>query len=493
MGSSIRKYGLFIDGKERESVSGKNYIRENPATEEPFAEIAEAQKEDVDKAVKAAKRAFEKWSHVPAKERAKFIYRIAELLEERKEEIALTNTLETGKPIRESRLVEVGGSVRTLEYYAGAANKLKGESMSISDDQLTITLREPVGVAAHVIPWNFPLLLSIWKIGPALAAGCTIVLKPATDTPCGILEFARTTAEAGLPEGVFNVVPGKGSVAGQALVEHPDISKIAFTGSTEIGRGVMNTASQHIKRVSLELGGKAPCIVFDDAEIEEAVEANLRGGFFNQGENCTAVTRLLLHEDIYDEFLSSYIDRVKKIRIGDPTEEKTEMGSLVSHAQFETVKSYFEKGIEEGATALYGGGRPKGKKFSKGYFFQPTVLADVKPSATVACEEIFGPIVAVMPFKTEEEAIRISNDTIYGLAGGIWTQNIKRALKMAKAVKAGYLWVNTYGGIVPETPYGGFKQSGIGKELGTEGLDMYLETKAVNIYFGDKIPRWYKG
>jgi acyl-CoA reductase-like NAD-dependent aldehyde dehydrogenase len=491
MDGKLRKYGLFIGGKEVDAISGKTYIRENPATEEPLAEIAEAQKEDIDKAVKAAKIGFEKWSHVPPRERAKFISRLAEGLEKHKEQIALVNTLETGKPIRESRLVEVGNSVRTLEYYAGAANKLNGESISVSDDQLTITLKEPVGVAAHIIPWNFPLLLSFWKIGAALAAGCTVVLKPATDTPCGILEFARITSEAGLPEGVFNVIPGKGSVAGQALIEHPDISKIAFTGSTEIGKGVMNTASRHIKRVSLELGGKAPCIVFDDAEIEEAVEANLRGGFFNQGENCTAVTRLLLHEDIYDKFLLSYIDRVRRIRIGDPTKDETEMGSLVSKAQFNSVKSYFERGIEEGAKVLCGGGRPEG--FPKGYFFEPTVLADVKPDATVACDEIFGPIVAVIPFKTEEEAIQISNNTIYGLAGGIWTQNLKRAIKVAKAVKAGYLWINTYGGIIPETPYGGFKQSGIGKELGTEGLDMYLETKAVNIYLGDKIPRWYKG
>ena len=491
MATTLRKYGLFINGKEVDSVSGKTFIRENPATEEPLAEIAEAQKEDVEKAVKAAKHAFGKWSHVPPRERAKFISSLAEALDQHKEQIAMTNTLETGKPIRESRLVEVGNSVRTLEYYAGAASKLNGESMVVSDDQLTITLKEPVGVAAHIIPWNFPLLLSFWKIGAALAAGCTIVLKPATDTSCGIMEFARITAEVGLPEGVFNVIPGKGSVAGQALIEHPDISKIAFTGSTEVGKGVMHTASQRIKRVSLELGGKAPCIVFNDAEIEEAVEANLRGGFFNQGENCTAVTRLLLHEDIYDNFLSQYIERVKKIRMGDPTEEETEMGSLVSRAQFESVKSYFEKGVEEGAKVLVGGGRPK--RFSKGYFFEPTVLADVKPSATVACDEIFGPIVAVMPFKTEEEAIEIANDTIYGLAGGIWTQNLKRALRMARAVKAGYLWVNTYGGIIPETPYGGFKQSGIGKELGTEGLDMYLETKAVNIFIGDKMPRWYRG
>ncbi|MGQ0793856.1 MAG: aldehyde dehydrogenase family protein [Deltaproteobacteria bacterium] len=491
MAHPLRQYGLFIDGKERPSLSGRTFVRENPATEEPFAEIAEAQPQDVNNAVAAAKTAFERWSRVPARERGKFILRLAELLDRNKDQIGLTNTLETGKPIRESRIVEIGSSVRTLEYYSGIATRLNGETMSISDDQLSITLREPIGVAAQIIPWNFPLLLSFWKIGAALAAGCTIVLKPATDTSCGILEFAKLTQEAGLPDGVFNVIPGRGSVAGQSLIEHPDVAKIAFTGSTEIGKGVMKTAANSIKRVSLELGGKAPCIIFDDADIEEAVEANLRGGFFNQGENCTAVTRLLLHEKIYDKFLSSYIERVAKIRIGDPQKEETEMGSVVSKSQYESVKWYFNKGLEEGATALYGGGRPA--NCPKGYFFEPTVLADVKPTSTVAREEIFGPIVAVMPFKTDEEAVRLANDTVYGLAGGIWTQNIKRAVKVAKAVKAGYLWVNTYGGIIPETPYGGFKESGIGKELGTEGVDMYLETKAVNIYVGDKIPRWYKG
>lgn len=491
MSNKLRKYGLFINGKETDSVSGKTYIRENPATEEPFAEIAEAQKEDIDKAVKAAQSAFDKWSKTPVYERGRLIRKIAELLEKHGEGIALTNTLETGKPIRESRLVEVGGSVRTLEYYSGAGSGLNGESISVSEKQLTVTLREPVGVAAQIIPWNFPLLLSFWKIAPALVAGCTIVLKPAEYTAGAIIEAARLFTEAGLPDGVFNVVPGEGEIAGQSLVEHPGVAKIAFTGSTEVGKIVMNTASRTIKRVSLELGGKAPCIVFDDADIENTIEATLRGGFFNQGENCTAVTRLLLHEDIYDKFLPPFIDRVKKIRIGDPTEDDTELGSVISKEHFERVESYFRKGVKEGGQVLHGGGRPK--EFKKGYFFEPTVLADVERDSTIACEEIFGPIVAVIPFRSEEEAVSIANDTIYGLAGGIWTQDIKRALRVAKAVKAGYLWVNTYGGIVPETPYGGFKQSGIGKELGSAGLDMYLETKAVNIFIGDKIPEWYKG
>ena len=489
--TEIRKYGLFINGRETDSVSGKTYVRENPATEEPFAEIAEAQKEDVNAAVEAAGKAFEKWSKTPVSERVKLVHRIADILDKNKEQIALTNTLETGKPIRESRIVEIGGAVKTLEYYSGAATRLNGESISVSENQLTVTLKEPLGVVAQIIPWNFPLLLSLWKIAPALVAGCTIVLKPAEYTPCGILEVARLCSEAGLPDGVLNVVPGMGEVAGQSLVEHPDVAKVAFTGSTEVGKIVMRTASQTIKRVSLELGGKAPCIVFEDAEIENTIEAALRGGFFNQGENCTAITRLLLHENIYDKFLPPFIDRVKKIRQGDPRREDTELGSLISKEHFDKVTSYFEKGINEGGQALHGGGRPK--ELKKGYFFEPTVLADVEPDSTVACEEIFGPIVAVIPFKTEEEAVRIANDSVYGLAGGIWSRDIKKALRVAKAVRAGYLWVNTYGGIVPETPYGGFKQSGVGKELGTEGLDMYLETKTVNIFIGDKIPAWYKG
>lgn len=491
MATRIRKYGLFINGKEVNAKGGKTYIRENPATEEPFAEIAEAQKSDIDKAVKAASRAFEKWSKVPVSERVKYVHKIAEILEKNREKIALTNTLETGKPIRESRLVELGGAIKTLQYYAGISNQLNGESISVSDAQLTVTIREPIGVVGQIIPWNFPLLLSFWKIAPALVAGCTIVLKPAEHTPCGILEVAKLCTKAGLPDGVLNIVPGDGEVAGQALVEHPGVAKVAFTGSTQVGKIVMKTAADTIKRVSLELGGKAPCIVFEDAEIDNTIEATLRGGFFNQGENCTAVTRLLLHENIYDKFLSKFIKRVKKIRIGDPLRDDTELGSVISREHFDSVKSYFQKGKNEGGKVLSGGKRPR--KFKKGYFFEPTVIADVDPKATIACEEIFGPIVAVIPFKTEAEAVKIANDTVYGLAGGIWTQDIKRALRVAKNIKAGYLWVNTYGGIIPETPYGGLKQSGIGKELGKDGLNMYLESKTVNIFIGDKIPAFYKG
>lgn len=491
MSEKLLKCNLFIDGREEKPLSGKYFTRENPATEIPFAEIAEADKNDVDKAVKSAKKAFEKWSKVPATERAKFALKIADKLADNQNNLALLNTLETGKPIRESSLVEIGGSIKTLEYYAGAHNKLNGETIQINENQLSMTIKEPVGVAAQIIPWNFPLLLSFWKIAPALVAGCTIVLKPAELTSYTIFEIAKLCSEAGLPEGVFNVVTGEGRITGQALIEHPDINKIAFTGSTEVGKIVMKTAADQIKKVSLELGGKAPCIVFDDADIDNAVEACLRGGFFNQGENCTAVTKLMLHEKIYDKFLESYISKISKIKIGDPTEETTEFGTVISKEHYESVLNYIGKGKSEGAKVLIGGNRPK--EFDKGYFINPTVLENVDPNATVACEEIFGPVVAVIPFKNEEQALEIANNTHYGLAGGVWTKDINRALRVAKSVKAGYFWVNTYGGIIPQTPYGGFKQSGIGKELGSEGIENYLETKCINIYTGDSMPKWYKG
>jgi len=485
------KCDLFIDGKEKPATNGSYSIRENPATEKPLAQVAEGGPEDIDIAVRAARRAFSSWSRLAAPERAKYLLSIAQVLSDNRDKIALINTRETGKPVRESAAVEIGGSIRTLEYYSGAHTRLNGETLQVNENQISLTIREPVGVVAHIIPWNFPLLLSFWKIAPALLAGCTIVLKPAELTSCGIVEVARLCSQAGLPDGVLNVVSGRGSVPGQALTEHPEVSKIAFTGSTEVGKRVMKTAAGEIKRVSLELGGKAPCIVFPDANVEEAVKACLRGGFFNQGENCTAVTRLMLHEKIYDEFLSAYLDRISRIRIGDPEDPETEFGTVISKEHYKNVMDYIEKGVSDGARVIAGGERPEG--FKKGHYISPTVLENVPTDSTLLREEIFGPVVCVMPFKTEKEAVTMANDVQYGLAGGIWTTDINRALRVAKAVKAGYLWVNTYGGIIPETPYGGFKQSGIGKELGAEGIENYLETKCVNIFTGESTGRWYKG
>ena len=489
--ASLRTCNLFINGKVVKPSAGKYFTRENPATERDFARIAESSKRDVDRAVRAARKAFPIWSKVPSSDRAGVLLKIADVLRKNQKNLSLLNTFETGKPIRESGLVEIGGSVRTLEYYSGAHTQLSGETIPVGENQLSMTLKEPVGVVAQIIPWNFPLLLSFWKIAPALVAGCTIVLKPAELTSCTIFEIARLCSKAGLPDGVLNIVPGKGEVAGQALVEHPGIDKVAFTGSTSVGKLVMKTASESVKRVSLELGGKAPCIIFEDANLENAVEACLRGGFFNQGENCTAVTKLMLHRKIYKKFLEQYLKRVRKIKIGDPVKSDTELGAVISKEHFESVLSYIAKGKSEGAKVALGGSRPR--KFKKGYYISPTVLENVDPDATVACEEIFGPVVAVIPFSKEDEAVDIANNTEYGLAGGIWTRDINRALRVAKSVKAGYLWVNTYGGIIPQTPYGGFKQSGIGKELGKEGIENYLETKTVNIYTADSMPRWYKG
>ncbi len=490
MTNNVITCNLFIDGKEIPPSSGKYLLRENPATENIQFKVAEATKEDINIAVQSAKKAFEKWSKLPPLERSTLLRKIADKIRENSEEIARINTLETGKPIRESRIVEVGGSVRTLEYYAGAVALLDGETIPVSESQLSITLKEPVGVVVQIIPWNFPLLLSFWKIAPALLAGCTIVLKPSELTSAGILYVAKLCSQAGLPDGVLNVVTGPGPTTGRFLIEHHDVSKIAFTGSTEVGKTIMKTAASDIKRVSLELGGKASCIIFEDANIDNAVEACLRGSFFNQGENCTAITKLLLHKKIYSHFLENYIKRVERIKIGDPLKEETEMGALISRSHLDKVINYIKKGIEEGGNILTGNSRPD--TMNKGYFLKPTVIEKVSPNTTIACEEIFGPVVAIIPFETEEEAISISNSTEYGLAGGIWTNNINRALRVAKSIQAGYLWINTYGGIIPQTPYGGLKQSGIGKELGPEGLENYLETKTINIFTEKTIGKWYK-
>ena len=485
------KCELFIGGKLVEPAAGSYYERENPATGEVVSVVAEGGGEEVARAVEAAREAFPTWSATPPAERARLVARIADAVEAERERLAVLNTRETGKPYRESYGVELRGVIRTFRYYGGLLPQLSGRTIETSEAMVSITRREPVGVVAQIVPWNFPLLLASWKVAPALLAGCTVVVKPSELTPSATVELARMATAVGVPPGVINVVPGRGEVAGRALVDHPGVAKVAFTGSTEVGREIMARAARDIKRVSLELGGKAPNIVFDDVDIEDCIEANLRGGFFNQGENCTAVTRLLVHRRIYEPFVERFVDRVRAIRLGDPMDEKTEMGALISREHLERVARYCEGAVREGGVLLTGGARPADEGLRRGYFFMPTVIDNVEPSHTIACEEVFGPVVAVMPFDGEEEAVEIANSTVYGLAGGVWSRDIKRALRVAAAVRAGYIWVNTYGGILPETPYGGFKQSGIGKELGEEGLDNYLETKTVNIYLGERVPRWY--
>jgi len=491
MGVTPYKCGLFIGGEVVGSAAGSCYERENPATGEVVSVVAEGGEEDVARAVEAAREAFPAWSATPPAERARLVARIADAVEAERERLAVLNTRETGKPYRESHGVELRGVIRTFRYYGGLLPSLSGRTIQASDVLVSITRREPVGVVGQIVPWNFPLLLASWKIAPALLAGCTVVVKPSELTPSATVELARMAASVGVPPGVINVVPGRGEVAGRALVDHPDVAKVAFTGSTEVGKEIMARAARGLKRVSLELGGKAPNIVFDDVDIDDCIEANLRGGFFNQGENCTAVTRLLVHGRIYEPFVERFVERVRAIRMGDPMDEKTEIGALISRDHLERVSRYCENAVQEGGVILTGGAQPSDEELREGYFFMPTVIDNVKPTHTIACEEVFGPVVAVMPFGAEEEAVEIANSTVYGLAGGVWSRDIKRALRVAAAVRAGYIWVNTYGGILPETPYGGFKQSGMGKELGEEGLDNYLETKTINIYLGERVPRWY--
>ncbi len=486
---SIIKCNPFIDGREIRTRGMKYFARENPATEKPFAEVALCGAAEVDLAVKAASRAFGKWSRTPAAERSKTLLKIAAVLEKNADTLALVNTRETGKPLRESKVVEIGGSVKALEYFAGIAHKTGGETIDVSANQTSFTIREPVGVAAQIVPWNFPVLLAFWKISAALAAGCTVVVKPSEFTSVAITKIAKLCVDkAGLPPGVLNVVTGAGPQTGGELVRHPEVAKIAFTGSTATGKTVMKTAAEDVKRVSLELGGKASCIVFEDADMGQAVETCLRGGFFNQGQNCTAVTKLLLHKNIYRKFMNAYAKKAAKIKVGNPEAPGTEMGTLISREHLAKVRSCVDKAVEQGAQVVCGG-----EKKGKGYFYKPTILAKVKPSNIAARTEIFGPVVAAMEFETEAEAVRIANNTQYGLAGGIWTTDTSRAMRCAREIKAGYLWVNTYGGISAQTPYGGLKQSGFGKELGAEGLESYLETKTVNISLGGEAPKWYRG
>ena len=482
----MRYVHSLINGTLKKTIDSQ--VRENPATLEPLQEVALCSKVDVDKAAVAAKNAFQVWSKTPPLIRSNIMSRIVELIKNNLDKLAIINSEETGKPIRESSIVELGGVIRTFEYYAGAATKILGNTQMINENLLSMTLKEPVGVVGQILPWNFPLLLASWKIAPALAAGCSMVIKPSELTPLGTLEIAKLCEEAGVPKGVINVCPGLGEVAGAAIVENPFINKISFTGSTKVGKQIIKNSSDNLKKVSLELGGKAPNILFEDCDIDSCIEANLRGGFFNQGENCTAVTRLLVHSNIIDEFTEKYLARIKEINQGDPLDLKTEIGSLISKEHIEKVEKYVKDGISEGAELLIGGEKHNNLP---GYFYPPTVLRLQSDENILFKEEVFGPVVAILSFDNEEEAIELANKTHYGLAGGIWTQDISKAIRVAKSIEAGYLWINTYGGIIPETPYGGFKQSGYGKELGLEGLNEYLQIKNISIFTGEEIPKWY--
>ncbi|CAM5493682.1 putative aldehyde dehydrogenase DhaS [Streptomyces afghaniensis 772] [Streptomyces afghaniensis] len=455
-------YGLFIDGEFTEAADGKVFKTVSPSSEEVLAEIAQAGEADVDRAVQAARKAFEKWSALPGSERAKYLFRIARIIQERSRELAVLETLDNGKPIKETRDADLPLVAAHFFYYAGWADKLDHAGFGANP--------RPLGVAGQVIPWNFPLLMLAWKIAPALATGNTVVLKPAETTPLSALFFADICRQAGLPKGVVNILPGYGG-AGAALVAHPDVNKVAFTGSTAVGKEIARTVAGTRKKVTLELGGKGANIVFDDAPVNQAVEGIVNGIFFNQGQVCCAGSRLLVQESIHDELLDSLKRRLSTLRLGDPLDKNTDIGAINSEEQLTRITSLVEQGEAEGAERW----SPACELPESGYWFAPTLFTNVTQAHTVARDEIFGPVLSVLTFRTPDEAVAKANNTPYGLSAGIWTEKGSRILAVANKLRAGVVWSNTFNKFDPTSPFGGYKESGFGREGGRHGLEAYLD------------------
>jgi len=482
---SGRTRNMLIDGKWVEAASGKTLTTYDPATEEPLAEVPAGDKEDVDRAVRAARRAFEggPWRRMTPSERGRAIWKLADLIEQHTEDFAQLETLDNGKPLAVARVADIPLVVDHFRYYAGWATKIEGETIPVSAPGfLNYTLREPVGVIGQIIPWNFPLLMAAWKLGAALACGNTVVLKPAEQTPLSSLRLGELLDEAGIPPGVVNIVTGYGETAGAAIASHPDIDKVAFTGSTEVGRLIMKAAAGNLKRVSLELGGKSPNIVFADADLDEAAVGAASAIYFNHGQCCCAGSRLFIEEKVYDKIVPKLIEYSDKVKMGPGMDTTTEMGPLVSSEQYERVTGFLASGKKQGATVAAGGGRPKG--LDKGYFVRPTVFTDVQADMSVTKEEIFGPVVCAIPFKDPEEVAAAGNDTTYGLAAAVWTKDIQKAHRMAEILKAGTVWINCYNQFDAASPFGGYKQSGFGREMGKAALDLYTQIKSVWVNLG---------
>ena len=473
---------MFINNQFVPAASGKTFPTYNPATGEVMAQVAEGDREDIDRAVKAARKAFENpaWADMPPSQRGRLIWKLADLLEGRLEEFAQLESLDNGKPLAVARVADVPLAVDLFRYMAGWATKIEGNTIPISagtkrTKYLAYTRREPVGVVGQIIPWNFPLLMAAWKLGPALATGCTVVLKPAEQTPLSALLLAELIAEAGFPEGVVNVVPGYGETAGAALAAHPDVDKVAFTGSTEVGKLILQAAAGNLKKVSLELGGKSPNIIFDDADMRATIPGAASAIFFNHGQCCCAGSRLYVEKAMFDQVVEGVANQAKKIKVGPGFEPDTSMGPLVSQEQLNRVCSYLESGFSEGAEAVVGGKKKEGS----GYFVEPTVMVKTNPNMKVVREEIFGPVVVASPFSDIDQIVAEANNSEYGLAAGVWTKDISKAHRVANKLRAGTVWINCYNVFDAALPFGGYKQSGWGREMGHEVLEQYTEVKAV--------------
>ncbi len=473
---------LFIAGEFIDAADGSTFPVENPAKAEKLADVAEAKDADIDRAVEAARAAFESddWQRLSPRGRGQLLFRLAELVDESADELARIQTLENGKTYFESRKVDLPEVSTVLRYYGGWADKVHGEILPVGPGVHAYTRREPLGVVGCIVPWNFPLSLASWKIAPALACGNTVILKPAEDTPLSALKLAELVQEAGFPAGAVNVVSGFGPTAGAALVRHPGVDKIAFTGSVEVGKEIMREAAPTLKRVSLELGGKSPNIIFADADIESATRGAASGIFYGKGEVCAAGSRLFVEESVHDQVVEALAGRAKKLTPGDPFDKSTRLGAIASQRQMERVLGYIDAGRDEGAELVTGGSRVD----RAGYYVEATVFDRVKPEMKIAREEIFGPVVATLSFADEDEAIAFGNQTIYGLAAGVWTRDITKAHRVAHALQAGTVWVNTYNRYDPAAPFGGYKQSGFGRDLGMHALEGYTQVKSVWVDIG---------